>query len=247
MIRAAVLAAVLAVAAPGQSFDVATIRPNRAGKGAGDLRASPGTLAIRNLPLHTILAVAYGVLPHQVSGPQWLKDERFDIVAKTGAPVESEDEMLTLLRPLLVERFGLAMHQESREMPAYLLTVAKGGPKLEEARAEGDVSFKKANKSGARIRAGHLTMPQFAEILARRLGHPVRDMTGLTGAYRVSLEWAAEKTPKKPGKPGKVKPDKDRPSIFTAIQEQMGLHLEGRKTAVEVLVVDHIRKTPEQN
>jgi uncharacterized protein (TIGR03435 family) len=242
--RAAVLAGVLAAGAPCQSFDVATIKANRVTKGTGDLHATPGTLTIRNLPLHTIIAVAYGLLPHQVAGPQWLKEERFDIVAKTGAPVSSEDEMPPMLRPLLAERFGLVTHRESREMPAYVLTVAKNGPKLEEARAGGDVPFKKANKAAARIRAPQLTMPQFAEILARRLGHPVRDDTGLTGAYRVSLEWAPETTPRKPGKPGK---DRDRASIFTAIQDQMGLRLEGRKAVVEVLAIDHVLKTPEPN
>ena len=233
-------------AAPCQTFEVATIRPNRGTKGAGDLRATPGTLTIRNLPLHTVIAAAYGLLPHQVVGPAWLKDERFDIVAKTGTSAASVDEMLPMLRPVLVERFRLATHRESREMPAYVLTVAKSGAKLEEARQGGDVPFKKANKTAARIRAPHLTMPQFAEILARRLGHPVRDETGLTAAYRISLEWAAETTPRKPDKikPGK---DKDRPSIFTAIQEQLGLRLEGRKAAVETLVIDHVRKTPEPN
>lgn len=247
LIRIAVLAGAFTLA-PAQTFDVATIKANRGGKGPGDLYASPGALTIRNLPLHTIVAVAYGILPHQISGPQWLKEERFDIVAKTGSPVADEDEMLPLLRPLLAERFHLATHRESREMPAYVLTVGKNGPKLEEARAGGDLSFKKVNKTGgARIRGGHLTMAQFAEILSRRLGHPVLDKTGLTGAYLVSLEWAAEKTPKKPGKPGKVKPDKDRSSIFTAIQEQMGLRLEGRKAPVDILVIDHVGKTPEPN
>jgi uncharacterized protein (TIGR03435 family) len=110
--------------------------------------------------------------------------------------------------------------------------------------------FKKANKSGgARIHSPSLTMPQFAEILSRRLGHPVRDMTGLTGAYAVTLAWAddTEKKREKPGKPGKSQPVKDRPSVFTALQDQLGLRLEARKAPVEIFVIDHIEKTPSAN
>jgi uncharacterized protein (TIGR03435 family) len=103
--------------------------------------------------------------------------------------------MLPLLRPLLAERFHLATHRDTKQLPAYyVLIVGTNGPKFEAA-DDGDTGlpFNKANKSsGARIHSAHLTIPQFAEILSRRLGHPVLDRTGLAGAYRVTLEWAAE-------------------------------------------------------
>ena len=121
--------------------------------------------------------------------------------------------------------------------------VAKNGPKLQPTDAGSDMPFKKANKDkGTRIVAEHLTMPQFAEILSRRLRHPVQDATGLTGAYRVSLDWAGDDQKDKTSKPGKQTATGDLPSIFTALQEQMGLRLESRKTQVATLVIDHVDK-----
>src|SRR5579864_4642207 len=125
-IRAAVCAGVTMLAGadtPCQTFDVATVRPNRTGTRGGNLAASPGMLTIRNLPLRTIIGAAYAIAEYQISGPQWLGQERFDIVAKTDASIDGEDEMLPLLQPLLAERFHLAMHRDTRQLPAYVLTV----------------------------------------------------------------------------------------------------------------------------
>src|SRR5947208_15851779 len=102
-IRAAVCAGAIVLAgadAPCQTFDVATVRPNRTGKGGGNLAASPGMLTIRNLPLRTIIGAAYNIAEYRISGPHWLEQERFDIVAKTDDSVTGEDEMLPLLQPL---------------------------------------------------------------------------------------------------------------------------------------------------
>jgi uncharacterized protein (TIGR03435 family) len=251
-IRAAVCAGAMMLAgadAPCQTFDVATVKPNDTGKSGGNLAASPGMLTIRNLSLRTIIKSAYAIAEYQISGPQWLEQERFDIVAKTDAAVTDEDEMLPLLQPLLADRFHLAMHRDTRQLPAYVLMVGTNGPKFEAADAGGTgPPFKKANKSnGARIHSEHLTMPQFAEILSRRLGYPVLDRTGLAGAYRVTLEWAAENKVTKPGKTGKAELDTDRPSIFAALHDQMGLRLQARKAPVEVFVIDHIEKIPTAN
>src|SRR5258708_39491504 len=130
-IRAAVCAGAMMLAGadtPCQTFDVAAVKPNRSGKGGGNLAASPGMLTIRNLPLRTIIGAAYGIAEYQIAGPQWLKQERFDILAKTDASVSSEDEMLPLLQPLLAERFSLTMHRETKQLPAYVLTVTTNGP-----------------------------------------------------------------------------------------------------------------------
>jgi uncharacterized protein (TIGR03435 family) len=206
-------------------------------------------LTIRNLPLRTIIGAAYGIAEYRISGPRWIEQERFDILAETDPPVTGEDQMLPLLQPLLAERFRLAMHRDTKQLRAYVLTVGTNGPKFEAADAGGTgLPFKKANKSGgARIHSAHLTMPQFAEILSRRLGYPVLDRTGLAGAYSVTLEWAAENKVTKPGKTGKAEPDTDRPSIFTALHDQMGLRLQARKAPVEIFVIDHIEKTPTAN
>jgi uncharacterized protein (TIGR03435 family) len=251
-IRTTVCAAatmLVGVDAPCQKIDLATIKPHPAGKSGSGVEASPGMLTMRSLSLSMIIGAAYGIAEYQISGPPWLKQERFDITAKLDTPVADKDEMLPLLQPLLAERFRLAFHHETKQLPAYVLTVGKNGSKLEAANDGGaELPFKKANKSGGtRIHSAHLTMPQFAELLSRRLGRPVKDMTGLTGAYRVNLEWAADDTREKPSKPDKAQRDKDGPSIVTALQEQMGLRLEVRKAPVEILVIDHVDKNPTAN
>jgi uncharacterized protein (TIGR03435 family) len=122
-IRAAVCVGVMMLAgadAPCQTFDVATVRLNRTGKSGGNLAATPGMLTVRNLPLRTIIGAAYDIAEYQISGPRWLEQERFDIVAKTDGSVTGEDEMLPLLQPLLAERFHLAMHREIKQLPAYV-------------------------------------------------------------------------------------------------------------------------------
>jgi uncharacterized protein (TIGR03435 family) len=247
-----VVGALLAASGRGQSsFTVSSVKPNPSGKGGGEplFSAAHGTLTIRNLPLDTIIAAAYGIAGYQISGPQWLRQERFDIIAKTDAPTAGEDEMRPLLQGLLAERFRLTLHRETRQLPSYVLTVAKNGPKLEAAADGGaDLPFKKANKTGGKnIVADRLTMPQFAEILSHRLSHPVQDRTGLSGAYRVRLEWAAEDKAPKPGKPDKAKPAPDSQSIFTALRDQMGLRLDGHKAQVEFLVIDHVDRAPIAN
>ncbi len=231
------------------TFDVATVKPNRTSKGGGNLTASPGMLTIRNLPLRTIIRAAYDVADYQISGPRWLEQERFDIVAKTDAKVTGEEKMLPLLQLLLADRFHLEMHREPKQRPAYVLMVGTNGPKFEAADAGGTgLPFKKASKSsGGGIHSANLTMPKFAEILSLRLAYPVLDQTGLAGSYRVTLEWAAESKVTKPGKTDKAPPDTDRPSIFTALRDQMGLRLQARKAPVEIFVIDHIEKTPTAN
>jgi len=248
--RLVTLGALLSAWCAGQTaFTVASVKPNHSGRGGGELSISPGMLTIRNLPLERIIAAAYGIAAYQMSGPRWLGEERFDIVAKTDAPVAHEEQMRPLLQVLLAERFHLAQHRETKELPGYVLTVARDGPKLQPA-ADGaaDLAFKKANKTrGTKIDAEHLTMPQFAEILSLRLGRPVRDMTELAGSYRVALNWSADDPAEKPGKPDKTKPTGDLPSIFTALKDQMGLRLDAQKSQGEILVIDHVDRTPIAN
>ena len=247
-----------AVCASAQAFDVATIRSSQI-KGGGALASTPGTLTIRNLPLRMIVAAAHGIAEYQIAGPPWLSQERFDIVAKTEATVDTQDEMLPLLRPLLTERFRLSTHRETRQLPAYVLRVARGGPKMEIAgdAAPATLPFKKANKSnGTRLHSPHITMAQLADLLAHRLGHPVHDLTGLGGAYSVTLEWSGDENAanparnnrvSKPSKPNATRRSRDLPGIFTAVQDQLGLRLESARAPVEILVIDHIEKTPIAN
>ena len=239
----------LAACCAGQTtFAVASIRPSHSKGGAG-LSTLPGTLTIRNIPLKTIIATAFGVPGYRISGPAWLGKTRFDIVAKTEAPVAGDEEMWPLLQALLAERFHWTMHRETKELAGFVLTVAKNGPKLEAAGdGAADLSFKKANKAkGTSIEAARLTMPQFAEVLSRKLGRPVTDKTAVAGAYHVRLKWAPLDDASKPGKGGKAKPGRDLPSLFTVIRDQMGLRLDAGKTLGEMIVIDRIEQTPIEN
>src|SRR5262249_29562333 len=225
MRRVAALCVLVSVCVAGlascqKTFIVSSIRANQAKKDSPELKTSPATLAIHNLPLNMIIGVAYGIADYQLSGPSWLRNARFDIMAKTDAPVADDDEMMVLLQRLLADRFRLTLHRETRQLPAYQLMVAKNGPKLLPTDSGSDIPFKKANKDkGTRVVAERLTMPQFAEILSRRLRHPVQDATGLTGTYRVSLDWAGDDQKDKTSKPGKETSTGDLTSIFTALQE----------------------------
>lgn len=234
-----------------QSFEVASIRPSQGGKGGSNLRTSANTVTIHNLPLRAIICSAYGIADYQIAGPDWMKRERFDIIAKTGAPVPSEDEMLPLLQPLLADRFGLSLHRETKNLPAFVLTVAKGGPRMDAAKGDAAVpKVQKAGKGGSTIRSPRMSMAELAAMISRRLGSPVRDMTNLEGRYKVDLEWLGKDKDQRPdkGKRGKnTAGSRDLPSIFTAVTEQLGLKLEARKTQVEVFVIDHVERTPSGN
>lgn len=231
-----------------KNFAISSIRPNQAKKDSPELTISPTTLSIHNIPLNMIIARAYSIADYQLSGPTWLRDERFDIIAKTDAPVADDDEMMLLLQHLLADRFRLTLHRETRRLPAYQLTVAKNGPKLEPSETGSDLPFKKANKDkGTHIAAEHLTMQQFAEILSHRLRSAVQNATGLSGTYRVRLNWTGDDQKDKTGKPGKQTATDDLPSVFTALQEQLGLRLEARKEPVAAFVIDHVNKTPTPN
>src|SRR5580698_1440519 len=128
--------AILAIAAQGQSFDVASVKPNRAGIGENAPRekitASPGSLTMQNVSLQTCIKWAYGLRDFQISGPGWLASEKYQIAAKAPGPAP-EPELRLMLRALLSERFKLKTHMETKEKPVYELVVAKNGPKLHAA------------------------------------------------------------------------------------------------------------------
>jgi len=248
--KLAALTAIAAATLVAQTkFTVATIKPSPGRKGTGNLVASAATVTATNLSLDAMIAAAYGIATYQVSGPAWIRDEHFDIAAKTDAPLPGDEAMRPLLQDLLADRFALKLHRETRELPALVLTVAKGGPKMQRSEAgAAEVPFKKANKTDvARIAGAHLTMPQFADILSRRLSRPVLDKTALTSAYRIRLEWSPDSPITKPGRPNKFKRSGDLPSIFEAIKDQLGLRLDSQKSQVEVLVIDHIERAPTAN
>jgi uncharacterized protein (TIGR03435 family) len=235
-----VLLAVLPmVGQPPPAFDVASVKPSQPRRNAegGSYSSvdvvSPGRLVAENSSLDELIRSAYDLKDYQVFGPAWLNDqsESFDIVAKA-SPDTPEKQMWTMLQTLLAERFKLVAHREKRMLPAYDLVVSKKGFQLKPATSGGRRS---TASQGGNLIATHLTMADFAYQLSRELKRPVFDKTGMAGAFDFTLHYS-------PGQDAS-----GGPSLFTAIQETIGVRLESVREPVEVLVVDHIEKRPTEN
>jgi uncharacterized protein (TIGR03435 family) len=225
-----------AQAAAPPRFEVASIKPSDAVPGSSGVHASNGRLTADNVTLKRCLMAAYKVGPNLIaSGPDWLDQDRFNISAK-GEPPSAD--VLVMLQSLLAERFKVAFHRESRPVQAYVLEVAKGGPKLE--KSDGD-SHQTDNSRGD-ITARNATMDRFAEVLSRQMDLPVVNHTGLEGVFNFRLKWTPERKMESKSKENAAP---DGPSVFTAIQEQLGLRLRAQKVPLEVLVIDHAEKPGE--
>lgn len=161
-----------------------------------------------------------------------LATERFDIDA-TFPGNTTPEQLRPMLQALLAERFKLALHKETRQLPTYALTVAKGGPKIHPV----DEGQPKTSGGVGHLEATRIGMRKLADLLARQEGVPVTDSTGLTGVFDFTLEWT----------PDNASPSDNGASIFTALQEQLGLKLDARKGPVEVLVIDAVEKSPTAN
>ncbi len=211
--------------------------------------------------------MAYGLQRYQLSAPDWLGDDRFDIVAKVPEGATKE-QFATMLRDLLTSRFKLATHHEEKEIQAYELVVSKNGPKLEESvddsqsapgtheatsRATlgpdgfpvlpaGRSSAMVMMKGRARMRMAKTSMEQLAARLSSQVSCPVTDATGLKGKYDFTLSWVSQILQAQDGDA-----DSPGPDIFGALQQQIGLKLESKKAPVDVLVVDRIEKLPTEN
>jgi uncharacterized protein (TIGR03435 family) len=232
-----------AASAQQPAFEVASIRPSnyQGGPLRVTARLDPDGIDFSNVTPRLCIQRAYGVKPYQLIGPEWIDSERYMIVAKaTGAL--PQDKILLMLQALLADRFKLAFHREMKEMPIYALVVSKNGAKLKEAKDEGATQI---SGDGDEIVFERASMQQLAGTLARSVDRPVIDATGLKGLYNFRLAWADDNRPN-PSAPSAgvvgASGPADAPSIFTALQERLGLKLESRKAPVEVLVIDHIEK-----
>jgi uncharacterized protein (TIGR03435 family) len=257
-------------AAFGQTleFEAASVKPamplgpmgmvsdQKGGPGTTD----PGLFTCRNCSLYWVLADAWPIHGYDFAGPDWLQSTRFDFSAKVPAGATKED-FQKMLRNLFVERFKLAIHTEKRPMQVYELTAGKSGPKFKESTPKeplkddaGPPKFQRdadgfpilSPGSGMGLAPGHGRIQSqdervawFAQTLAGQLHAPVVDATGLTGKYDFVVSWAWDEGP-------------DAASAFAAqlinaVQSQLGLKLERKKGDADVLVVDHIDKTPTEN
>jgi uncharacterized protein (TIGR03435 family) len=219
------------------AFEVASVRPNKSSDGSSTFNTSNGSVHSTNCSLRDFIRWAFNVKDYQIAGPDWLSSQRFDIVAKAPSP-DTDDQLMAMLQELLAERFKLAIHRETKEGAAYALVVGKNGLKLKEVEAGPEHSTRRGNY----LSAQKMSMSQLADSLSQRVHLPVSNMTGVKGVFDIELKWA-------PGE-GERRRDGDNadgPSIFTAVQEQLGLKLESRKGPMEIIVVDHAERVPTEN
>ena len=231
------------------SFEVATIKvsdPNAPGKGFG---GPPGRFNTRNTTLADLIMFAYGVHTKQIAGgPDWLGTQKFDIEAKPDTPgAASEKQNQVMMQKLLASRFGLSFHREKRDLAAFVLSVAKSGSKLEKSEESPDTSSSFFFRGLGNLVFRNITMPGFASWMQTVLDRPVVDHTQLSGRFQGILKWNPDETqfaifgpPPHPSTAPDAPPD-----LYHAIQEQIGLRLTPERTAVDVIVIDHVTKPTE--
>jgi uncharacterized protein (TIGR03435 family) len=252
--------------APPPAWDVVSVRPNKSASGMIRMMSTPDGISQSNVPLKSLIASAYGVKDHLVSGgPGWVDSSPYDIEAKVAGPDVpaykklTRDQRSLMLQALLTDRFKLAVHPEIKELPIYELVIAKGGPKLAEAKA-GDTypnGFKGPDgvAHGGMMRMDGrgkftgqaLPLSTLVDMLSRQLHRTIVDNTGLTGKYDFTLEYTPDGPPAEgPSHDGASSPDPSGPTVFTAVEEQLGLHLNSTKGPVKTIVIDHI-EAPTEN
>jgi uncharacterized protein (TIGR03435 family) len=219
----------------GESFETVSIKSNPSGADDNSMRTSPGRLTVVNMTPYTLLLYAFGVKESQLTGgPAWFSKEKFDVVAVTGTSADLNRATLQpLLQAMFADRLHLKFHRETRESPVYSLVLAKGGPKLTLHFGEGAPATGIHSSSGRNaVNARKTTMQRLAEVLSEQTDRVVIDHTGLTGEYDFSLTWTSDLAAE----------SQDLPSVFTAVQEQLGLRLEPSKGPVEVIVIDSVER-----
>jgi uncharacterized protein (TIGR03435 family) len=231
------------------SFDVATIKPSDPARCCGRSVGGYGRkFNSGNTTLRYLMQYAYSLQPRQiVGGPAWFDDARFDVAGVTDGEAEPTDHQWKIaLQKLLTERFQLQIHHESRELPAYVLTIAKGGAKL--TKSDGDPNKVEGTGFGGPIggtmvgSGTNVTLTEFIGELQRlALDRPVVDRTGITGIYNLQIKFTRD-DPQGLAAAAAPPADDAPPTVFTAIQEQLGLKLEPAKAPVDVLVIDHAEK-----
>jgi|ERR1017187_4276727 uncharacterized protein (TIGR03435 family) len=216
-------------------FEVATVRPAPAQGFAYSMgmHFDPAQVRFTNMSMEWYITWAYGLKEFQLSGPDWMAAERYDITAKIPAGAKMQ-QFPSMLQKLLEQRFQLKYHRESRVLPAYALVTAGGGLKIHPSQT--------AKGATTQSGPGHLeshecSLPSLADSLSGSVDRPVVDETGVPGVFDITLDWAVDEEHEAAG----------IPSIRVALEEKLGLKLEPRKLPVEMLVIDHVDKKPSEN
>jgi uncharacterized protein (TIGR03435 family) len=238
-------------ASTSPSYDVVSIRENKTGDQAQSMTGIGATFTARNISAATLIRNAYGKRTDLIVGmPGWVRTTRFDVTAKVTTPDVNVDKLTVeqhrkMLIDILVDRFHIVTRSESKIIPIYELVVGKTGPKLGTGGANGAslaINNKDMNDGSILVNDGLLeakqvSMGALAQSLEQELNYTVRDKTNLDGKYDFSVKW----TPDQLGASAVGVHDQDNgPSLFTALQEQLGLKLQPARGPVEVLIIDHI-------
>jgi uncharacterized protein (TIGR03435 family) len=209
------------------TYEVSTVRLNKTSEQNGKFSYSPAGLTVENMGLESLIEVSFEIEEEQVIGvPAWAKSDRYNIEAKVDPSQTEALKKLTMaqrnhmIRPLLEGRFQLKWHYETRELPIYALVITKNGSKLKDTPVTGTDEDKKHhsfNMGWDSLTSEGISLDQLAHLLTTPLGRPVINQTGLTANYNINMKWTPDDS---------SHTDTSGPSIFTAIQEQLGLKLE---------------------
>ncbi len=241
-----------AATGPLPAWDVAIVRPHPAGDGSMSWQMTEDSVRLSNLPLESMICNAWNIKSYQLSGLSgWMTNDRYDLSAKVAGDDVAAYKKLNnqqrrlMLQNLLTERFHLKLHSESKTLPLYNLVVDKGGSKLKPSTAVDPPSEEEARANPDKYKKGFITMgpgrfeatgepvSSLASQLANVLEKPVNDTTALTGLYDIALHYRRDET---------NADSTDAPSIFSAVQDQLGLKLVPGKGPVETLIVDSADK-----
>jgi uncharacterized protein (TIGR03435 family) len=253
------LAALLTIGAqPPQSFaqslpafEVASVKPQPwKGQGSVGVFFHGNTLSGEHCDLYTLIEFAWNVQEFQLSGgPPWARhgllatSELYQVIGKTGdSPASDANQLRLMLRALLADRFQLKIHHMSKDVPVFYLVVAKNGSRLKSSpeNAKGSLLIDSSSRKLVRITATRIPIAQFIGSIGYYAGRPIFDKTGLAGPYDFLLEWTPDNFAA--AGPGVDVSDPVGPSLFTALQTQLGLKLEPAIASFDTLVIDHAEK-----
>ena len=268
-------------AADVPAFDVVSIKENKSGDMVQGSRRQPGRIVITNVPLRLSIVNFFGLQPQQLTGgPDWINSARYDITAQFSGEMPLTEPgtvgpLQLMMQRLFAERFKLAVHTETREIPIYVLTLARSdrtlGPKMRPAATDCDAVMNAMLKSmregggpppappqlpdgrpacgmrfgpGNRLTAGGTSMAALARSMSNQAGRIIVDKTGLTGGFDIDLEFTPNPAAAG-GQPPAAGGDANAPSLFTALEEQLGLKLVPQRGPVEMLVIDRVERPTE--
>lgn len=257
-------AEVAAASSPIFEYDVASIKLNTSGSASVGVRNTPDGYSVTNVQVQELMQWAFGVQSYQmIAAPEWFASERYDIEAKMDPAVADAFQKLNaddrrtarqhMLQTLVMDRLKMTIHRETRELPVYSLVIGKGGSKLQETKPSapgvpvprGGVSVRNSRTGSGpmTLTVLHCTNTELPNVFVPHVGRTIIDKTGLTSVYDFTLQFMPDGAAVAPGAgAGSSATDPSAPSIFTAIQEQLGLKLEAGKGPVEVMVIDHAER-----